>query len=69
MALSNGAISADPAASRAAPRAGVVVSAVAGTEIAQVASEYCPRCSARLAPRSCKLICVCGYYMSCSDFI
>jgi hypothetical protein len=37
---------------------------------AEWASSYCPRCSARLAPRSCKLICPgCGYYMSCSDFI
>jgi ribosomal protein S27AE len=36
---------------------------------AEVASNYCPRCSARLASRSCKLICPrCGYYMSCSDF-
>ncbi len=32
-------------------------------------SGYCPRCSARLEPRSCKLLCPsCGYYMSCSDF-
>jgi hypothetical protein len=32
-------------------------------------SGFCPRCSARLEPRSCKLICSsCGYYMSCSDF-
>jgi hypothetical protein len=36
---------------------------------AEIASNYCPRCSARLAARSCKLICPsCGYYMSCSDF-
>lgn len=35
----------------------------------EFASEYCPRCSARLAARSCKMICPgCGYYMSCSDF-
>lgn len=35
----------------------------------EIASNYCPRCSARLAARSCKLICPeCGYYMSCSDF-
>ncbi len=35
----------------------------------QLAMSYCPRCSARLAARSCKLICPsCGYYMSCSDF-
>lgn len=34
-----------------------------------LAMNYCPRCSARLAARSCKLICTdCGYYMSCSDF-
>jgi hypothetical protein len=33
------------------------------------AIDYCPRCSARLEARSCKLICSdCGYYMSCSDF-
>jgi ribosomal protein S27AE len=35
----------------------------------EFASEYCPRCGARLAARSCKMICPgCGYYMSCSDF-
>jgi hypothetical protein len=34
-----------------------------------IAMKYCPRCSTRLAERSCKLICPdCGYYMSCSDF-
>jgi hypothetical protein len=34
-----------------------------------LAMNYCPRCSARLRSRSCKLICQgCGYYMSCSDF-
>jgi hypothetical protein len=32
-------------------------------------SAYCPRCSAQLEPRKCKMICTgCGYYMSCSDF-
>jgi hypothetical protein len=36
---------------------------------AEFAMSYCPRCSARLSTRSCKLICPdCGYYMSCSDF-
>ncbi len=34
----------------------------------ELPSAFCPRCSARLEPRSCKLICSCGYYMSCSDF-
>lgn len=35
----------------------------------ELAISYCPRCSARLASRSCKMICQsCGYYMSCSDF-
>jgi hypothetical protein len=35
----------------------------------EFASAYCPRCSARLEQRSCKMICGgCGYYMSCSDF-
>jgi hypothetical protein len=39
-----------------------------GEDAAQ-AMNYCPRCSMRLASRSCKLICPgCGYYMSCSDF-
>jgi hypothetical protein len=34
-----------------------------------LALTYCPRCSAHLEARSCKLICPsCGYYMSCSDF-
>jgi hypothetical protein len=34
-----------------------------------LAMNYCPRCSTRLAARSCKLICPdCRYYMSCSDF-
>src|SRR6185437_8996740 len=31
---------------------------------------YCPNCSRKLEPLSCKLRCpVCGYYMSCSDYI
>src|SRR5579863_5491087 len=35
----------------------------------EFASGYCPRCSARLEQRSCKMICpACGYYMSCADF-
>ena len=34
-----------------------------------LAMNHCPRCFARLAARSCKLMCPdCGYYMSCSDF-
>lgn len=35
----------------------------------ELAMSYCPLCSARLAGRSCKMICPsCDYYMSCSDF-
>jgi len=42
---------------------------VSGAAEAEFASNYCPRCAARLAARSCKLVCPsCGYYMSCSDF-
>jgi hypothetical protein len=38
-------------------------------EAEELASSYCPRCSARLQQRKCKMICeACGYYMSCSDF-
>ena len=34
------------------------------------ASRYCPVCSQRLESRRCKLICnLCGYYMSCADYI
>ena len=30
---------------------------------------YCPNCSQRLEPRSCKLRCNrCGYFMDCSDY-
>jgi len=40
-----------------------------GSDDGGLAMSYCPQCSARLAARSCKLICPeCGYYMSCSDF-
>ena len=39
------------------------------SERTEFAAEYCPRCSARLTQRSCKMMCPgCGYYMSCSDF-
>ncbi len=54
------------------PATGAMKSAAAprdSAESAGLAMSYCPRCSARLAARSCKLICPdCGYYMSCSDF-
>ena len=30
--------------------------------------EYCPRCGCPLQPFKCKLVCRCGYFMSCSDF-
>lgn len=34
------------------------------------ASRYCPVCSQRLESHRCKLICnLCGYYMSCSDYV
>jgi hypothetical protein len=31
---------------------------------------YCPVCSTKLESRKCKLFCaLCGYYMSCADYI
>jgi len=38
------------------------------TSPAREGKEYCPRCGRVLEPRKCKLICECGYFMSCSDF-
>ncbi len=28
----------------------------------------CAQCGARMEERKCKLICRCGYYLSCSDY-
>lgn len=30
---------------------------------------FCPNCSKELIRRGCKLICACGYFMSCSDYV
>lgn len=30
--------------------------------------EYCPQCGRILQPHRCKLVCECGYFMSCSEF-
>ena len=28
----------------------------------------CANCGARMIERKCKLICICGYFLSCSDY-
>jgi len=28
----------------------------------------CANCGARMLDRKCKLICACGYFLSCSDY-
>jgi ribosomal protein S27AE len=28
----------------------------------------CPNCGATLVDRACKLVCGCGYFLSCSDY-
>jgi hypothetical protein len=30
--------------------------------------EYCPQCGRPLQALKCKLVCDCGYFMSCSEF-
>jgi len=30
--------------------------------------EYCPVCGRLMESRRCKLLCECGYFMSCSEF-
>jgi hypothetical protein len=30
--------------------------------------EFCPQCGRALQSHKCKLVCECGYFMSCSDF-
>ena len=30
--------------------------------------EYCPQCGHVLESRRCKLVCSCGYFMSCAEF-
>jgi len=30
--------------------------------------EVCPRCGQTLHPQKCKLLCQCGYFMSCAEF-
>jgi hypothetical protein len=47
------------------PQQATSSSAEAGAELLV---RTCPNCGARLKERSCKLLCGCGYYASCSDF-
>ncbi len=44
----------------------------AGPELADwdraVVMQTCANCGARMIERKCKLICTCGYFLSCSDY-
>ena len=33
-----------------------------------VVMQTCANCGARMIERKCKLICTCGYFLSCSDY-
>lgn len=58
-----------------ADKVGMKDAPVNKASVTQVADEptailYCPNCSTKLAVHKCKLICtVCGYYLSCSDYV
>jgi hypothetical protein len=32
------------------------------------AREHCPQCGRAMQSHRCKLVCECGYFMSCSEF-
>jgi len=65
LAIKAGSLPQAEGAAKAKPMA----DAYRAVQHSELPSAFCPRCSARLEPRSCKLICSsCGYYMSCSDF-
>ena len=34
----------------------------------EVVMTSCANCGARMLDRKCKLICACGYFLSCSDY-
>ena len=58
-----------PPQAESTAKAKPMANAYRAVQHSELPSAFCPRCSARLEPRSCKLICSsCGYYMSCSDF-
>ncbi|HTC85218.1 MAG TPA: hypothetical protein VK656_00835 [Candidatus Acidoferrum sp.] len=49
------------------PGAGMI-GAVGSPDDPEAVIMTCPNCGARLTERRCKLICRCGYFLSCSDY-
>jgi hypothetical protein len=49
------------------PRSGAVVEAAGDVDPGAIV-RTCANCGAAMDERKCKLICRCGYFLSCSDY-